>query len=143
MCPYGLVSFARNCFASISCSCVKSNKDTVCHHCVNLRNSLNMETKKICLKLRAFHIQLLDDLLDFSIFFLGNLVIKKKKMKFLSKIENQMIYGYLKKKVGWLSLKPHNFQNRCKSRCWLHRFFGIFVLLSKKINFCLAWCATR
>ena len=48
--PYNLVGFARNDFASFSCSCVKLNKDTVCHHCVNLRNNLNVETIKICLK---------------------------------------------------------------------------------------------
>lgn len=48
--PYNLLSFARNHFASISCSCVKSNKDTVYYHCVNLSNSLNVETIKMCLK---------------------------------------------------------------------------------------------
>ena len=50
--PYNLVGFARNYFASVSCSCVKLDKDTACHHCINLRSSLNSETIKICLKIK-------------------------------------------------------------------------------------------
>ena len=50
LCPYNLVGFARNYFLSISCSCAKSHRFTACHHCVNLRSSLNSETIKICTK---------------------------------------------------------------------------------------------
>ena len=50
LCPYSLVGFARNYFSSISCSCAKSHRFTACHHCVNLRSSLNSETIKICIK---------------------------------------------------------------------------------------------
>ena len=42
--------FARNYFLSISYSCTKSQRFTACHHCVNLRSSLNSETIKICIK---------------------------------------------------------------------------------------------
>ena len=50
LCPYNLIGFARNYFSSISCSCTKSHRFTACHHCVNLRSSLNLETIKICMK---------------------------------------------------------------------------------------------
>ena len=50
LCPYNLVGFARNYFLSISCSCAKSHRFTACHHCVNLRSSLNSETIKIFIK---------------------------------------------------------------------------------------------
>ena len=54
ICPYNLVGFGRNYFASISYSYVKSSKDTVCNHCLNLRKCLNVETIKIYFKKRRF-----------------------------------------------------------------------------------------
>ena len=50
ICPYNLVGFARNYFSSIGCSCLHVNKNIACIHCKRLRNALNFDTIKLCLK---------------------------------------------------------------------------------------------
>ena len=50
ICPYNLVSFARNYFSSIGCSCLHVNKNIACVHCKRLRNALNFDTLNLFLK---------------------------------------------------------------------------------------------
>ena len=50
MCLYNLVGFMINYFSSIWCGCVYFNKNVVCVHCKRLRDALNSNTTKVCLK---------------------------------------------------------------------------------------------
>ena len=50
MCLYNLVGFMMNYFCSICCGCVYLNKNVVCVHCKRLRDALNSNAAKVCLK---------------------------------------------------------------------------------------------
>ena len=39
------------------------------------------------------------------------------------------------KNVGWLCLEPHAFQKKCKSCCWVDRFFSELQFLIEENEF--------
>ena len=56
-------------------------------------------------------------------------------MKFLSTFEKRMLYGYFKKNVGWLCLEPYAFQKKCRSKCWVHKFFWELHFVNEESKF--------
>ena len=50
MCLYNLFGFMMDYFSSICCGCVYLNKNMVCVHYKRLRDALNSNTTKVCLK---------------------------------------------------------------------------------------------
>ena len=45
-----LIGFARNYFASVTCSCRNLDRNEICKHCKCLQEALNTKVRKICLE---------------------------------------------------------------------------------------------
>lgn len=54
-CSYTVLSFARNCFTSVTGGCTYINKNVACSFCRQLISSLNLCVSKICLKPEDVH----------------------------------------------------------------------------------------
>ena len=85
--------------------------------------------KKHCefLKLRTFHTQLLDELVDFFYFYALGTILNKKKMKFLLAFEKQMLYGYLKKMLGASAWSHMLFKKSVGASAGCTNSFGNFI----------------
>ena len=49
-CPYNMSGFLGSYISLICCGCAELDQDRICIHCKRLRNSLNNDTIKVCLK---------------------------------------------------------------------------------------------
>ena len=86
-CPYNVVGFRRNYFASLACSCYRAEKDLVCKHCAKLQHDLNFDTIKTCIRKE-------DVTKDFKIWEIDNyleMVLKTDLIFFCSPQKNRIL----------------------------------------------------
>lgn len=83
-CRHNVVGFARNCFASVNCSCYQTHRNFVCSHCKQLVHALNFSTLKVCIEAKKlpkeFYLMEIDDYLKMRLKANPTFFIRKKIM---------------------------------------------------------------